>query len=73
VMHARLGCQRQHGCELASETMLLLCNRNNLGGFDGALSQAQVADGVIITAPAIYNSSGAGRAGPLAALLAHSG
>ena len=39
---------------------MLPCRRNNLGGFDGALSQAQVADGVIITAPAIYNSSGAG-------------
>lgn len=39
---------------------LPLCDRNNLGGFDGALSQAQVASGVIITAPAIYNSSGAG-------------
>lgn len=72
-MHARLGCKRQHGCKFASDTMLLPCDRNNLGGFDGALSQAQVADGVIITAPAIYNSSGACRAGPFAALLAHSG
>lgn len=32
--------------------------RNNLGGFDGQLANAKVADGVIITAPAVYNSSG---------------
>lgn len=36
-----------------------ICCRNNLGGFDGAVAQAQVANSAIITAPAIYESSGA--------------
>ncbi len=83
VLHAFLAAalrqqKQHHGCggpDRYSHVPFSWCHRNNLGGFDGALSQAQVASGVIITAPAIYNSSGAGRrqrarypAAPLAAL-----
>lgn len=38
--------------------VLLSVHRNNLGGFNGSVANATVSSSVIITAPAIYNSSG---------------
>mmetsp|Transcript_11347 Transcript_11347/g.34103 ORF Transcript_11347/g.34103 Transcript_11347/m.34103 type:complete len:567 (+) Transcript_11347:385-2085(+) len=39
------------------EGIVYLLDRTTLGGFDGSVASAMVVNGVIITAPAIYNSS----------------
>jgi outer membrane protein assembly factor BamB len=40
------------------EGICYLLDRTNLGGFDGSVASATVSSSVIITAPAIFNSSG---------------